>query len=79
MFPSIDNIFGLKAVKSILEARQDQFSHTACITEAVKLCLACNNSIFNNQHFLQSNGTAQDPHMSCSYSNIPSNILMLKL
>ena len=25
MFPSIDNISGLKAVKSILDARQDQF------------------------------------------------------
>ena len=39
MFPSIDNISGLKAVKSILDARQDQFSPTACIIEALKLCL----------------------------------------
>ena len=28
MFPSIDNISGLKAVKSILNARQDQFLST---------------------------------------------------
>ena len=70
MFPSIDNISGLKAVKSILDARQDQFPPMACITEALKLCLKCKNSIFNNKHFLQSDGTAQGPHMSCSYSDI---------
>ena len=70
MFPSIDNISGLKAVKSILDAKQDQFPPTTCIIEALKLCLECNNSIFNNKHFLQSDGTAQGPHMSCSYSDI---------
>ena len=70
MSPNIDNISGLKAVKSILDVRQDQFPPTACITEALKLCLECNNSIFNNKHFLQSDGTAQGPHMSCSYSHI---------
>ena len=68
MFPSIDNISGLKAVKNILDARQDQVPPTACIIEALKLCLECNNSIFNNKHFFD--GTAQGPHMSCSYSNI---------
>ena len=52
MFPSIDNISGLKAVKSILDARQDQFPPTTCIIEALKLCLEYNNSIFNNKRFL---------------------------
>ena len=70
MFPSIDNISGLKAVKGILDARQDQFPPTTCIIEALKLCLECNNSVFNNKHFLQSDGTAQGPHMLCSYSDI---------
>ena len=70
MFPSIDNISGLKAVKNILDARQDQFPPTTCIIEALKLCLECNNSFFNNKHFLQSDGTAQGPHMSCSNSDI---------
>ena len=70
IFSSIDNISGLKAVKSILDARQDQFPPTACIIEALKLCLECYNSIFNNKRFLQSDGTAQGPHMSCSYSDI---------
>ena len=36
---SIDNTSGLKAIKSILDARQDQFSPTACIIEALKLSL----------------------------------------
>ena len=61
MFPSIDNISGLTA-------RQDQFP--VCIIEALKLCLQCNNFIFNNKNFLQSDGIAQGPHISCSYSDI---------
>ena len=41
-----------------------------CIIEALKLCLESNNSISNNKHYLQSDSTAQGPHMSCSYSDI---------
>ena len=66
----IINISGLKAVKSILDAKQNQFPPAVCIIEALKLCLERNISIFNNKHFLQSDGTAQGPHMSCSYSDI---------
>ena len=32
--------------------------------------MTCNNSIFNNKNYLQTDGTAQRPHMSCSYANI---------
>ena len=35
-----------------------------------KLCLTCNNSIFNNRNFLQTDGTAQGLHLSCSCSDI---------
>ena len=70
MFPSIDNISGLKVVKCIIDAGQDPFLPTTCITEALILYLECNNSVFNNKHFLQSDGTAQGPHMSSSYSDI---------
>ena len=38
--------------------------------EALKLCLKCNNSIFNNENYLEIEGTAQRPHMSCSYADI---------
>ena len=70
MFPSNDNESGLQAVKNALEATEEQFPPTRCITEALELCLKCNNSIFNKKHFLQNDGTAQGPHMSCSYSDI---------
>ena len=70
VFPSINHVSRLKAVKSILDARQDQFPPTSCIIEALKLYLECNNSIFNNKHFLLSDGTAHGPHMSYSYSDI---------
>ena len=70
MFPSIDNISGLKSVKKVLESRSNQFPPSNCIIEALKLCLESNNSIFNNKHYLRSDGTAQGPHMSCSYSDI---------
>ena len=52
------------------EVREEQFSTTLCITEALKTCLRCNNSTFNKEHFLQIDGTAQGPHMSFSYSDI---------
>ena len=61
MFPSIDNISGLKSVKKVLESRSNQFPHSNCIIEALKLCLEFNNSIFNNKHYLQSDVTAQGP------------------
>ena len=59
----------LKAVKSILDARQDQFPPKA---------LECKNSIFNNKHFLQSDGTAHGPHVPCSYSNFASQYFDVK-
>ena len=68
MFPSIDNLSGLKSVK-VLESRSNQFHPSNCIIEALILCLESNNSIFNNKHYFQSDGTAQGPHMSCSYSD----------
>ena len=70
IFPSRDNQSGLQAVKNALEARQEQFPPTGCIIEALKLCLESNNPVFNNKHFIQTDGTAQDSHMSCSYSDI---------
>ena len=50
--PSTDSISWSKAVKSVLDGEQDQFPPTGCIIEALKLCLECNNSVFNNSIFL---------------------------
>ena len=32
--------------------------------------LSCNNSVFNNTNYLQTDGTAQGPHMPCSYADL---------
>ena len=70
MFPSINNVSGLEAVSEILENRETDFSPAECILEALKLCLECNNSVFNEKFYLQEDGTAMGPHTSCSYSDI---------
>ena len=70
MFPSIDNESGIKAVKKVLNGRESKNPPTECILEALRLCLECNNSVFNDKNFIQTDGTAQGPHMSCSYSDI---------
>ena len=70
MFPSIDTVLGLEAVSEILRNRESDFPPTECILDVLKLCLECNNSVFNNHFYLQVDGTAIGPHMSCSYSDI---------
>ena len=54
---------GIESVKNILLSRDDTITPAECIIEPLELCLNCNNSIFNNQHYLQVD-------MSCSHSNI---------
>ena len=66
----IDNKSGLKSVHDILELRDSKFPTTNCVIEALELCLSCNNSIFNNTNYLQTDGTAQGPHVSHSYADL---------
>ena len=70
MFPSIDNKIGINSVKKCLDERARKHPPTQCFIEALELCLSCNNSVFNNTNYIQTDGTAQGPHMSCSYSDI---------
>ena len=70
MFPSIGNISGLEGVSEILSNKESDFPSAECILEALTICLECNNSVFDNAFYLQENGTAMGPHMSCSYSDI---------
>ena len=70
IFPSIDNNFGFKTVFKILQSHVNKFPPTQPVIEALELCLTCNNSIFNNKNYLQTDGTAQGPHMSCSYADL---------
>ena len=77
MFLSIDNVLGLEAVSEILHNRESDFP-TECILEALKLCLECHNSVFNNYFYFQVDGTAMGPYMSCSYSDIAMYYFDLK-
>ena len=67
---NIDKKSGLDAVKSVFLKRSTNKPLVEFILESLEHCLTCNNSIFNNRKFLQTNGTAQGPHMSCSYIDI---------
>ena len=79
MFPSIDNISGLKEVKSIIDARQDQFPPMASIIEAPKLCLEL--TILFLITNISNRVTLQHKVFICHVliAILPSNILMLKL
>ena len=70
MFPSIDNNMGIASVRKYLDERECKDLPTDCVIEALELCLSCNNSVFNNNNYLQTDGTAQRPHMSCSYADL---------
>ena len=70
MFPNIDNKSGLLSVKEALTDSNFDVDSTQSTVDALEICLTCNNSKFNHQHFLQTDGTAQGPHMSCSYAEI---------
>ena len=57
MFPKIDNKSDLDAVKSLLLKRSTNTPPLECTLERLELCLTCNNSIFNDRNFLQTDGT----------------------
>ena len=79
MFPSINNISGLDAVSEFLSNRESYFPPAECILEDLTICLECNNSVFDNVFYLQENGTAMEPYMSCSYSDIAKCKFDIKL
>ena len=70
MFPNIDNRSGLLSVTEALTNSNFDVDSTQCIFDASEICLTCSNSKFNHQYFLQTDGTAQGSHMSCSYADI---------
>ena len=64
MFPSIDSKMGVNSVIKFLNERACKDPPTQCVIEALELCLNCNNSVFNNTNSIQTDATAQGPHMS---------------
>ena len=63
MFPSSHNESGIKSFEHLLNTISNLNPPTLCILEALHLCLECNNFIFNNKFYLQTDGTAQGPQM----------------
>ena len=70
MFPNIDNERGLQTLEMAYNKRTTLKPSTECLMEALRICLYCNNSSFNNTHLLQTNGTATGAPNSCSYSDL---------
>ena len=70
MFPTIDDRMGIKSVMKLLNKTACKDPPTQCGIEALELFLNCNNSIFNNTYYIKTDGTAQESHMSCLYSDI---------
>ena len=70
MFPSIDNERGLCTLKRKLDKREVLSPPSECLLEALEIILTSNNSIFNGQHLLQTNGTAMGSKNSCSYADL---------
>ena len=58
MFPNIDNIKGIEALKLALQNRASQKSSTECIIEGYEICLYNSNSKFGQDDLIQTNGTA---------------------
>ena len=75
MFPNIGNIKGFEAVKLALQNRPSQKPSTECIIEESEICLNNNNSKFDQDHLLQTNGTATGAPNSCSYSDLANHRL----
>ena len=70
MFPNIDNIKGIKAVKLALQNRPSQKPSTECIIEGLEICLYNNNPRFDQDHLLQTNRNATGAPESCSDSDL---------
>ena len=65
IFSSIDNKMGINSVITFLDEKACKDPSTQSVIEAHEFYLSCNKSVFNNTNYIQRDGTAQEPHMSC--------------
>ena len=56
MFPHRDTKLALEAVRKALNSRTGKFPSTQCILGAVELCLKYNNSYFEGERYIQTEG-----------------------
>ena len=59
MSPNIDNDLGLSAVRTYLDLYSKKIPPANCLLDALELCLRYNNSIFNNESYLQIDGATR--------------------
>ena len=64
MFPIIDNKMEKNSVIKVLDEKACKDPPIQCVNEGLALCLNCNDSVFNNSSYIQTDDTAQGPHMS---------------
>ena len=71
MFPNIDNMKRIQAVKILIDSRKVEEPSTECIIKWMEICLYINNSKFDQDHLLQTNGTetgAPNPYSCCDFA-----------
>lgn len=75
IFPSINNVKRVDAVRLVLSTRDSNKPSIECVLEELQSFWYNNNSIFGKNHLLQRNGTTTGGPNSCSYSDITINRL----
>ena len=57
---------GLTSAREYLGLCNKNIPPTNCLLESTEQCVTYNNFSFNNENYLQLQGTAQEQHMSCT-------------
>ena len=79
LYTNIPHTEGLEANRGFLNKRIDQVVPTGFITRLMEFVLKNNNFTFNNEHYLQTQGTAMGTKMAPSYACLFMGDLELKL
>ena len=67
MFLGIDNASGFNSVNDALELCVNEFPPISSVSEILELYLSCNNSLYDNTNYLQTDGATQGHSMFYSY------------
>ena len=62
---------GIKCIKDLIDSkRQNSLPSNGNVVRMLELVLKCNNFMFNNDHYLQINGTAMGTQVAPTYANL---------
>ncbi len=70
LYTNIDTDLGLKTVKRIFNRYPDKLRPDAEILQLLEICLRCNDFVFDDEHYLQVQGTAMGHRYAPSYANL---------